>query len=122
MKKEIRAIIIATIVTICIIIGCAQALPANAEAANPEFGEFYPKLTAVFEIEDQSEYRIVRCIDTSRNIWEFYDDGFEWEPGDIANLLMWNCNSQNPYDDEIIEVYWEGYDLTFYSQIMGWRR
>ena len=88
MKKEIRAIIIATVVTLCIIIGCAHAMPAGAEAANPEFGEFYPKLTVVFEIENQFQYRVIRCMDTSRNIQEFYDDEFEWEPGDIANLLM----------------------------------
>ena len=122
MKKQIRAIIIATIITITIIVGCAHAMPVHAESENPETSEFYPKLTVVFDTEDNEKYRIVQCIDTSQNIWKFFDDEFEWEPGDIANLLMWNCNSQNPFDDEIIEVYWEGYDLTFYYQIMGWRQ
>lgn len=122
MKKQIRAIIIATIVTICIIIGCAQAMPACAEKFEPEFENVYPKLTAVFEIENESQFRIVRCMDTSRNVWEFYDDEFEWEVGDVANLLMWDCNSQNPYDDEIINVIWEGYNLNLYYEFMEWRQ
>ena len=122
MKKQIRAIIIATIVTICIIIGCAHAMPACAEKFEPEFENVYPKLTAVFEIENESQFRIVRCMDSSRNVWEFYDDEFEWEVGDVANLLMWDCNSQNPYDDEIINVIWEGYNLNLYYEFMEWRQ
>lgn len=118
MKKQIRATIIATIIAISIIISCACAMPACAENIYPETQELYPKLTVVFEIEDSPEYRIVRCMDVSQNIWEFYDDEFEWEPGDIANLLMWNCDSQNPYDDEIIDIIWEGYNLNLYHDFI----
>lgn len=121
MKKQIRAIIIATIITITIIVGCAHAMPVHAESENPETSEFYPKLTVVFDTEDNEKYRIVQCIDTSRNIWKFFDNEFEWETGDIANLLMWNCNSQNPYDDKIIDVIWEEYNLELCNQIIEWR-
>lgn len=120
MKKQIRTIIIATIITITIIVGCAHAIPVHAENKNPKTSEFYPKLTIVFDTEDNEKYRIVQCIDTSRNIWKFFDNEFKWETGDIANLLMWNCNSQNPYDDKIINVIWEEYNLELCNQIIEW--
>lgn len=42
--------------------------------------------------------------------------------GDIVNLLMWNV-SEHEKDNEIIEVYWEGYteDISSFFQMNGWR-
>lgn len=117
--KEARICIIATIITAIIICSCAYAMPAKAEAARPEF---YPKLTVVFETEKVSDYWIISCVDKSQNVWTFYDDEGTWEKGDIANLLMWTTG-ENEEDDEIIEVYWEGYieNINLFFQINGWR-
>lgn len=119
MKKQIHAIIIATIVTCAIIISCAYAMPAKAEARHPEF---YPKLTIVFEAEKIEDYWVVYCIDKTQNIWSFYDDEGTWVKGDIANLLMWNLGEYEE-DDEIVEVYWEGYteNLESFFKTLEWR-
>lgn len=113
MKKSTKAIIaIVIIITSCMVICSATA---------EEYGEFYPRLTIVFQIENASDCRIVYCIDKSQNIWSFFDDEFEYEPGDIVNLLMWNNNSDIT-QHEIIEIYWEGYteNLNLFFEMGGW--
>ena len=105
--KGIKACIIATIITIIIICSCAYAIPAQAEAGSRP--EFYPKLTIVVKVISVSnDLWIVECRDKDGHIWTFYDDELTWSKGDIANLLMWAIN-ENKEEDEIIEVYWEGY-------------
>lgn len=121
MKNAIKTITIATIVAISIMLSCAFAMPASAEA---ERGEFYPKLAVVVETEQTSaDLWIITCEDRMGNLWAFYDDARKWEVGDIANLLMWNIGEYEE-DDEIIEVYWEGYteNIKEFFQINGWRR
>lgn len=115
MKKTIRTIIIATIITVAIMISCACAMPACAE----DHGEFYPKLTVVFETEKVGDMWVVYCVDKNQNVWSFYDDKGAWTKDDIANLLMWNMGEREE-DDEIIEVYWEGYteNINSFFQIM----
>ena len=64
MKKQIRAIIIATIVTCAIIISCAYAMPAQAESAELEHGEFYPKLTVVISsVRIDTGLWVIECQD-----------------------------------------------------------
>lgn len=118
MKKQIRIIIIATVITCALMISCAFAVPAHAE----DRGEFYPKLTVVFEIEKVGDLWVVYCVDKIQNVWSFYDDEGTWAKGDIANLLMWNIG-ENEEEDEIIEVYWEGYteNLEMFFQVNNWR-
>lgn len=111
--KQFKIAIIATIITVCIIIGCAHACA--------ESNITYPRITTVFETEIMKDCQKVKCIDASRNVWIFYDDDFKWEVGDIANLLIFDYDPKTLDDDEIIGTYWEGYDLNFYYQIMGWR-
>ena len=118
MKKQIRTIIIATIITVCIIIGCAHAMPASAESA-----DYYTKLTVVVaHTRIDSHLWVVDCRDKNGNIWCFLDDEGTWEQGDIANLLMFRLN-ENKEDDEIMEVYWEGFvkDIPIFLQVIGWR-
>ena len=115
MKKQIRTIIIATIITIMIIISCACIAPAMAE----DHGEFYPRLTIVVDTEQIHEgLRIVYCQDKDGNVWSFFSDENDWIKGDIADLLMWNLK-----EDEIIEVYWEGYteDVETFFSLERWR-
>ncbi len=109
MKKILCSIII-------LLITFFVFVPVNAETRP----EFYPKLTVVFEIETVGNLRIVNCIDSSQNVWSFYDDDNEWEIGDIANLLMWALNEKEE-DDEIVEVYYEGHtpDIHHFLKLMG---
>ena len=119
--KTTKIVIIATIITVCLILSCAYALPVQAEAESRP--EFYPKLTIVVEIIPVSnDLWIVECRDKDGHIWAFYDDELTWSNGDIANLLMWTIN-ENEEEDEIIEVYWEGYteNITKWLQNNGWR-
>lgn len=118
MKKQIRTIIIATIVTCAIILSCACAMPAQAE----QKGEFYPKLAIVVNVKQVAEKLwVVECEDRTGNMWSFFDDMSAWAVGDIANLLMWNLG-ENEEEDEIIEVYWEGYaeDMEMFFQTVEW--
>lgn len=103
MKKQIK-VIIAAVISCAIMISYTFVNPARAE----DRGEFYPKLTVVFETEKVSNLWIVYCIDKTQNVWSFYSDEDTWEKGDITNLLMWNMG-ENEEEDEIIEVYWEGH-------------
>lgn len=115
--KEIKTVAIATIITICLLISCSCIIPAQAENRP----EFYPKLTVVFETEKLGNLWVVHCIDKSQNVWSFYDDEGTWAEGDIANLLMWSLNEIEE-EDEVIEVYWEGYteNITEWLQNNGW--
>ena len=105
MKKTIRTITYATIITVSLMLAFVILLPpVHAE----DRGEFYPKLAVVFDTDQIGNARVIFCVDKAQNVWSFYDDENEWEIGDIANLLMWKLN-ENDEDDEIVEVYWEGY-------------
>ena len=120
--KSIKAIIIATITAITIIMSCACILPAEAEAADR--GEFYPKLAIVVETELVTpDLWVVTCEDREGNLWAFYDNEVVWEVGDIANLLMRDIGEREE-DDEIIEVYWEGYaeNIEEFFHVTEWRR
>ena len=117
--KEVKAVIIATIVTCLIIVSTAFALPAQAESRP----EFYPRLTVVVNsVRIEERTWVVECQDKEGNIWAFFDDEGTWEKGDIANLLMWAITEQEE-EDEIVEVYWEGYteNITEWLQMEGWR-
>ena len=118
--KEVKVIIIATIVTCLLILSCAYAMPVHAEEAE-ELPEFYCKLTIVVEKEAIGDLWIISCRDKNGQIWSFYDDIGEWNIGDIANLFMWNMN-ENEEEHEIIEVYWEGYteNVDMFLKMMGW--
>lgn len=120
--KSIKVIIIATILTICIIFSCAYAMPAKAEAEELDRGEFYPRLTVVVNTTRiETQLWAVECRDQWGHTWSFYDDCGTWDRGDIANLMMWAV-SENPENDEVIDVYWAGYTENpdnFVSEL-GW--
>lgn len=119
--KSIKVIIIATILTICIIFSCAYAMPAGAEELDR--GEFYPRLTVVVNTTRiETQLWVVECRDQWGHTWAFYDDEGTWNRGDIANLMMWAV-SENPENDEVIDVYWAGYTENpdnFVSEL-GWK-
>lgn len=118
MKKQIKVIIIATIITACIIISCAYAMPASAESA-----DYYTKLTIITgHVKIDTGLWVVDCRDKEGHIWCFIDDEGTWKRGDVANLLMFRLN-ENEENDEIMEVYWEGFveDISTFLQVMDWR-
>ena len=114
--KTMKIAIIAAIITAIIIVSCSFAM------ADSYYGEFYPRLTIVIDIVELDGLRYIACQDKEGNIWGFYDDNGEWEEGDIANLLMWNMGECEE-DDEIIEIYWEGYaeSIETFFNLEGWR-
>lgn len=120
--KQTKVIIAATIITVIIMLSCAYAIPATAEVC--DHGGLYPRLTIVVEKEQMADSGlwVIYCQDRDGNVWAFYDDEGEWNVGDIANLLMLSVN-EHEEEDEIIEVYWEGYTenpAEFFS-LEGWR-
>lgn len=103
--KNIKAAIIATILTCAILISCAFVLPACAEVGDR--GEFYPRLTVVTSYERVGDLWIIDCTDKDGMVWSFYGEEEDAHIGNMFNLLMWNMGEAEE-DDEIIEVYYEG--------------
>lgn len=112
-----------TITCICIF-ALFACFPVEAERAAAQeraelgHGEMYPKLTVVIESTKIDDLWLVSCRDREGDIWAFWDNEGTWAYGDIANLLIWDIE-----EDEIIEVYWEGYteNVQLFFQTMGWR-
>ena len=118
-KTQVRAIIILVIV---LIIACIGNTDSHAEV--DDHREFYPRLTVVIAKEWNELFVSwnIYCQDKDGNLWIFYDDAGDWDCGDICNLLMWNTG-ESEEEDEIIEVYWEGYteDIVLWFNANGWR-
>lgn len=113
--KEFKVCMVALVVFCVVVISCSFAMAQ-------EMGEYYPKLTVVQHIETIRDYDIVSCQDKDGDMWVFYSDIGDYDVGDILNLLMWN-NSEDIYQHEIIEVYWEGYTDNMYRfmYVTDWR-
>lgn len=113
MKTLVRIILALILMT--------QVAYAEDKASMQDRGEFYPLLTIVVEKDYTESWPMVICEDRHGNLWAFYDDDDTWAIGDIANLLMWNMGGSIE-NDEIIEVYWEGYtdNLKMFFQTNGW--
>lgn len=119
MKNTIKTIIIATIITVIIMISTAFALPASAEVGDR--GEFYPRLAVVTSYEriDETDLWVITCTDKDGDEWAFYGEEEDAHIGNIFNLLMWNLG-ENEEEDEIVEVYYEGcMDLDALSAWLG---
>lgn len=103
----------AVLCVLCVLCGCAYA-----DRMNPQYGEFYPRLTIIVESVDD----VVTCRDSEGNLWQFFADPNEWEVGDICNLLMWNTDEDITLH-EVIEVYYEGHvkDVAFFLWVMDWQ-
>lgn len=109
-----------SIMVICMMmVICAMMMPAMAE--DFDRGDFYPQLAIVVDCNRLEDMQIIVCQDMNGNIWEFYDDTYTWEIGDIANLLMWSHDNIVEHD-EIVEVYWTGYteDIDNFFQTLQW--
>lgn len=67
---------------------------------------YYAKTCMVTEINPETDK--VTAEDCNGNTWEFY--GIEdWLPGDICSVVMDDKETENIYDDEIVNVRYSGY-------------
>lgn len=103
--KQTKVAIIATIVTIAIMLATACAMPAYAEQS-----DFYHLTTVVvgWERIGDTDLYVIDCMTQDGNVWSFYEDEEHWTIGDIAILYMWKCTEAEE-DDEVIDVAWGGY-------------
>lgn len=101
--KDIKIVAIATIITICIMVSCAFAMPAKAE---DEVIEIFA-VVIDFNYEDDS----VDCLDEEGNIWSFYEIE-DWIIGDKVMLTIWTPT------DEILDVdylgWWDIFKVSHY--------
>ena len=121
--KQFRIAIIATIITSLILVSCALAMPAQAEA-NPATSEDYYGKLVVVKSSTQLEISIwvVECEDKNGNLWHFLNDTGDLHRGDILTLLMFRLND-NEEDDECMEYMYEGHtdNLEMFFDVMRWR-
>lgn len=91
-----------TIITITLILVAVIATAIITSALNAtDDTELYSKTTVVAEVNTADN--IVVCEDCEGELWVF--EGCEgWQEGDFASLLMDTCNTEDIYDDEIVEV------------------
>ena len=99
--KTTKVAIIATIITVIIMISCAYAMSAYAEDLAPVYGRF----AIIIEL-DPAEDAVI-CMDTQGNLWSFFEID-TWEVGDLCTITFWN-NSANIADHEILDVMFEGH-------------
>lgn len=119
--KEVKIIIIATVITCLIIVSTAFALPAQAEEAAPS-ELYYGKLVVVTAVTRlDTALWVVECQDKDGQRWAFLDDERLAE-GDILTLLMYRLNEREE-DDECMEYMYEGHtdNINMFFQVMGWR-
>lgn len=106
-----KIIIIATIITIVIIVSCACALPARAERS-----QVYTLDTVIVGIELEPDRIKLECLDNNGELWEFYDED-EWHIGDIAIIRLFAFDDDYTHD-EILDVEYCGslelHELAYY--------
>lgn len=103
--KVTKIAIIATIITIIVLLSCASLTIAETE----DRGEFYPKLAVVtgYERVGDTDEWIIYLTDQDGQIWSFYGEAEDAHIGILFNMLMWNINKVEE-ESELIEVYYEG--------------
>lgn len=106
-----------------ILLTAVAAIPAGQAAPATEYGEVYPKLAIIVDMEptEYDDYMFT-CIDREGDAWTFYGEREDWDIGDIVNLLMWNID-EDIHAHEIIEIYFEGYaeDFSDFIESIGWQ-
>ena len=94
-------IIILTFVCLVMVLN-AQNTKENAY----QLDELYPKTTVVSYV--CYEFDTVYVEDFNGVIWKFFGTE-DWCEGDVCTLLMKNNNTIDIYDDEIVDVHYDGW-------------
>lgn len=66
----------------------------------------YPKSAIVTEVNYHDDYIVL--LDLNGDEW-LYDGAEDWLVGDFVAMMMWNNDTLDIYDDEIISIRYEGY-------------
>ena len=108
MNKLNKAAIIANVIIIIIMALLARVcyLEGKHAGANEIMSHVYPISGIVTEVSRQEDRVVV--TDNNGNEWEF--DGVEdWQEGDIAAMIMEDNGTEKIYDDEIIDIRYDGW-------------
>lgn len=70
-----------------------------------EIPGYYPALLVVNEIDIEND--LVFFEDSLGNLWAV-EDADDWVVGDLCSAIFWDCNTSDIYDDEIIDLRYEG--------------
>ena len=95
MKKTVTIIVL-----VCMIFAYYVNMQRVTKQEN--MSNYYSLICEVVTVDNDND--TVICEDCNGNLWEFY--GIEnWEVGDYVNLLMYDCDTVDIYDDKIQSVY-----------------
>lgn len=103
-----KAAAVTNVIVIIIMALLAQAcyLKGKRAGADELMNHIYPMSGAVTEVNYQENKVIV--TDSTGNKWEF-DGAEDWHTGDIAAMIMKDNGTEEIYDDEIIDVQYDGW-------------
>ena len=108
MNKLNKAAIIANVIIIIIMALLARVcyLEGKHAGANEIMSHVYPISGIVTEVSRQEDRVVV--TDNNGNEWEF--DGVEdWQEVDVVAMIMENNGKEKIYDDEIIDIRYDGW-------------
>lgn len=94
------------IVIIMILLAHACYLKGKHAGADEMMSHVYPMSGIVTEVNRQ-ENRVV-VTDSAGNEWEF-NGADDWHTGDIAAMIMEDNGTEEIYDDEIIDIQYDGW-------------
>lgn len=107
MNKLNKAAAITNVIIIIIMALLTHAcyLKGKHAGADEMMSHIYPMSGIVTEVNHQENRVIV--TDSTGNEWEF-DGAEDWRTGDIAAMIMEDNGTEEIYDDEIIDVQYDG--------------
>ena len=108
MNKLNKEAAITNVIIVIIMFLLVQAAYLKGERAGTEkvLNHVYPLSGIVTKIDQQKNCVIV--TDATGNKWEF--NGVEdWQEGDIAAMIMDDNNTEEIYDDKIIDIHYIGW-------------
>lgn len=108
MNKLNKAAIITNVIIVIIMALLAHACYLKGEHAGADemMSHVYPMSGIVTEVNRQEDRVVV--TDSTGNEWEF-DGAEDWHTGDIAAMIMEDNGTEEVYDDEIIDIQYDGW-------------
>ena len=108
MNKLNKAAIITNVIVIIIMALLAHAcyLKGKHAGADEIMSHIYPMSGIVTEVNHQEDYVIV--TDSIGNEWKF-DGAEDWHTDDIAAMIMDDNETEEIYDDKIIDIHYIGW-------------
>jgi hypothetical protein len=104
--NKAAAITNVVIVIIMVLLTHACYLKGKHIGADEIMSHIYPMSGIVTEVNRQEDRVVV--TDSIGNEWEF-DGAEDWHTGDIAAMIMEDNGTEEIYDDEIIDIQYDGW-------------